>query len=233
MPEHMTKKLLSKHLKSLFAEVQNVRQERQGICGQLLKIKGRVATLAFATVILWSPAQAQTPVEKLGKIIAPDYAEALLEAAGKNSADHFKYCCRYMRGGDRRDLVPFDLEDGWFAEAWINRRGLVAVEMDGTCSGFFGGARDCTAEEIDKELEKREAAYSGMPGWYGKYHNRLLAYRSGELLPQTDWRLKQDMTFLSRENGIDHVLIGPMVYEPDELFLVMNTNGVRYDLLDE
>ena len=193
----------------------------------------RIVLLIFLATLFTSygTAQSSPVISEYGKLLSYSEALEILADNGKSKDDFFSYCCQYENPENRTKYITFEIEKAWFLNIKIDRRNLVVADMEGSCTKFFGGARDCTSKEVSEEFSKRLTTYSGFSGWYGKYHNQFVAYVGGKSLPRQRKFMGQEIHLLSRTPSTDYLLIGPFPEKPDRVVLEMHS-GVKVQLLN-
>lgn len=146
-----------------------------------------------------------------------------LKAARLNLGKSDQYCCSSSNGTSFwvTDMVHFKPKDGYYVRVVVDARALAREMLAMSCKpkDFFDSSKKCSAGELDMKVKKTldNMTYGDL---YGKYKNAWdMLDADGVRVPLTAKFGGHHVYRFDRKNGIDTLILGPVLKRPARLQL--------------
>ncbi|WP_394304613.1 hypothetical protein [Pseudomonas danubii] len=169
-----------------------------------------------------SAAPALSPTQDLGMIrTAEAFTYKQMLDQGIKPLAYPDSCCSLLHSpGTPESEYKFSLEKAYFVRVYVDAPKLAPELFRMSCQnrGLFNPTTECSEGELKEKVAQALAAdYPG--SLYGKYRARWIAIKDGERLPGTDKWLEQDIHSFKRRDGVDEIVIGPIISLPTTMRL--------------
>lgn len=178
------------------------------------------STALFSCSIHAAPAL--PPTQDLGVIrTAEAFTYKQMLAQGIKPLAYPDSCCSLLHGpGTPESEYKFNLDQAYFIRVYVDAAKFAPELFRMSCQnrGLFNPTTECSQEELKEKVS--QALVADYPGaLYGKYRARWIAIKDGERLPGTEKWLEQDIHSFKRQDGVDEIVIGPIIRLPTTMRL--------------
>lgn len=180
----------------------------------------------YMALLLASPSVVSAGTDVLRAADVLTYRQ--LKAEGLTDAQRDSYCCSSSngKGFTRTDMVSFRPQDGYFVRVTVDAQALANEKLGMSCKsrGFFNPTTQCSKEELDGKVQKLldNTIYGNL---YGKYNNSWAMFEAdGTPVPSTEKFGGHHVYRFERKNGVDTLILGPVLKRPARLQLKFNSS---------